>query len=123
MPNLVTVTLTERKQTCTDTYLFEFIDSAKNYYYCIANDLSLNDRYNKFIINSVTASADNTNAEIDFNLNTQYTYNIYENPSSSLSPVGLWNCETGIAKVLNAPTGSVYFTGSTVLPIYQVYAS
>lgn len=119
-PNLVVATLNERKRLCTGIYLLEFIDPAKTKNYSIVTDLLQNNRYNKFILNVVTGSANSGSGEINLPLTTQYTYNIYENPSSSFSPSGLWNCETGIAKVQAQKTESVHFTGSIVTPIYQI---
>lgn len=101
--NEIICTLTE-KQTLTNPYfLFVFKhDEAKIQTACIAPDSSsYPDRYNKFLIEE-NSSPDNLTAEITLANPSEYTYNIYEQASSTnLDPALADNLlETGKARVI-----------------------
>lgn len=97
--NVVVVTLSEKITIPNPNYLFEFINNqTQQKYYCIASDLSLYpDRYNKFTIVVKTTTPDPLDGEIQIPLGDEYTYNVYEQVSSTnLDPTGLTVVENGL---------------------------
>jgi hypothetical protein len=110
--NPITVTVTEKQMTTSSLFLFEFINAAGKFYTMAYDSASLN-RYNRFCITTTGSNADPTQGQIYLSLIGQYTYNIYEDPSGSLSPLGLNNCETGIMTVTTGSTPILAYTGST----------
>jgi len=97
--NVVVVTLSEKITIPSPNYLFEFINNqTQQKYYCISSDLSLYpDRYNKFTIVVKTTTPDPLDGEIQIPLGDEYTYNVYEQVSSTnLDPTGLTVVENGL---------------------------
>jgi hypothetical protein len=79
--------------------LFEFINNQTQIkYYCISSDLSLYpERYNKFTIVVKTTTPSPLVGEINIPLGDEYTYNVYEQVSSTnLVPTGLTVVENGL---------------------------
>ena len=83
--NVVVVTLSEKISIASPNYLFEFINNqTQQKYYCIQSDTSLYpERYNKFNIVVKTTTPTPLNGEINIPLGDEYTYNIYEQVSST----------------------------------------
>jgi hypothetical protein len=97
--NVVVLTLSEKVTIATPNYLFEFINNqTQQKYYCIASDTSLyTDRYNKFNIIVKTTTPSPLIGEIQIPLGDEYTYNVYEQVSSTnLNPSGLTVVENGL---------------------------
>jgi hypothetical protein len=92
--NTIILTLTEKQLLITPNYLFVFTNRSSNNVikFVVLNtaDLSLfKDRYNEFSIV--------TNSSFSSALEGQYTYEVYEQASSSnTNPTGLNKLETGI---------------------------
>jgi hypothetical protein len=92
--NTIVVTLTEKQLLTSPNYLFVFTNRSSNsvisFVKLYANDTSLyKDRYNEFSIV--------TNTYFSTALEGQYTYEIYEQASTSnTNPSGLNELETGI---------------------------
>jgi hypothetical protein len=88
------MTLTEKQLLITPNYLFVFTNRSSNniikFVVLNTSDLSLyKDRYNEFTIV--------TNTSFSTALEGQYTYEVYEQASTSnLNPTGLNKLETGI---------------------------
>lgn len=116
--NPTTVTVTEKQMTTSSLFLFEFVNSAGKYYTMAYDSASLN-RYNRFCITTTGSNCDPTQGQIYLPLIGQYSYNIYENPSGSLSPTNLNNCESGIMTLITGSTTITAFTGSTTA--YRFY--
>lgn len=124
--NKIAVTLTEKKQSNTTIYLFEFINQeSNNKFYCIAPDLSTSpNRYNAFCITETSGLSGTTNpnnAQVFLTLNGFYYYNIYENPNSVLVPKGLNEVETGKALVVAGSKISTPTYKSKINPGLIVY--
>jgi hypothetical protein len=100
--NTIILTLTEKQLLNDPNYLFVFTNRSSNnivkFVILNTSDLSLyKDRYNEFSIV--------TNTAFSSALEGQYTYEVYEQASSSnLNPTGLNKLETGI----------MWLSGSTV---------
>ena len=97
--NVVVLTLSEKVTIATPKFLFEFINNqTQQKYYCIASDTSLyTDRYNKFTIVVKTTTPSPLIGEIQIPLGDEYTYNVYEQVSSTnLVPTGLNVVENGL---------------------------
>ena len=92
--NTIIMTLTEKQLLITPNYLFVFTNRSSNniikFVVLNTSDLSLyKDRYNEFTIV--------TNTSFSTALEGQYTYEVYEQASTSnLNPTGLNKLETGI---------------------------
>ncbi len=92
--NTIILTLTEKQLLSNPNYLFVFTNRSTNnvikFVVLNASDLSLyKDRYNEFSIV--------TNTSFSSALEGQYTYEVYEQASSSnTNPTGLNKLETGI---------------------------
>ncbi len=97
--NVVVLTLSEKVTIATPNYLFEFINNqTQQKYYCISADTSLyTERYNKFTIVVKTTTPSPLIGEIQIPLGDEYTYNVYEQVSSTnLVPTGLTVVENGL---------------------------
>jgi hypothetical protein len=97
--NVVVLTLSEKVTIATPKFLFEFINNqTQQKYYCISADTSLyTDRYNKFNIIVKTTTPSPLIGEIQIPLGDEYTYNVYEQVSSTnLNPSGLNVVENGL---------------------------
>ena len=97
--NVVVLTLSEKVTISNPNYLFEFINNqTQQKYYCIASDTSLYlERYNKFNIIVKTTTPSPLIGEIQIPLGDEYTYNVYEQVSSTnLVPTGLTVVENGL---------------------------
>ena len=100
--NTIIMTLTEKQLLITPNYLFVFTNRSSNniikFVVLNTSDLSLyKDRYNEFTIV--------TNTSFSSALEGQYTYEVYEQASTSnLNPTGLNKLETGI----------MWLSGSTI---------
>ena len=97
--NVVVLTLSEKVTISNPKFLFEFINNqTQQKYYCIAADTSLYlDRYNKFTIVVKTTTPSPLIGEIQIPLGDEYTYNVYEQASSTnLVPTGLTVVENGL---------------------------
>jgi hypothetical protein len=97
--NVVVLTLSEKISIPSPNYLFEFINNQTQIkYYCISTDLSLYpERYNKFNIIVKTTTPSPLVGEIQIPLGDEYTYNVYEQVSSTnLVPTGLNVVENGL---------------------------
>ena len=100
--NTIIMTLTEKQLLITPNYLFVFTNRSSNniikFVVLNTSDLSLyKDRYNEFTIV--------TNTSFSTALEGQYTYEVYEQASTSnLNPTGLNKLETGI----------MWLSGSTI---------
>jgi len=83
--NTVALTLSEKTTITNATYLFEFINNQTGQkYYCIAADTSLyTDRYNLFNIIVQVAAPDPLLGQLQLILGDEYTYNIYEQASTT----------------------------------------
>jgi hypothetical protein len=97
--NVVVLTLSEKITISSPNFLFEFINNQTQIkYYCISADLSLYpERYNKFNIIVKTTTPSPLVGEINIPLGDEYTYNVYEQVSSTnLNPSGLTVVENGL---------------------------
>jgi hypothetical protein len=97
--NVVVLTLSEKITISSPNFLFEFINNQTQIkYYCISSDLSLYpERYNKFTIVVKTTTPSPLVGEIQIPLGDEYTYNVYEQVSSTnLVPTGLNVVENGL---------------------------
>ena len=97
--NVVVLTLSEKITISSPNFLFEFINNQTQIkYYCISSDLSLYpERYNKFNIIVKTTTPSPLVGEIQIPLGDEYTYNVYEQVSSTnLVPTGLTVVENGL---------------------------
>jgi hypothetical protein len=97
--NVVVLTLSEKITIASPNFLFEFINNQTQIkYYCISADLSLYpERYNKFTIVVKTTTPSPLVGEIQIPLGDEYTYNVYEQVSSTnLDPTGLTVVENGL---------------------------
>jgi hypothetical protein len=97
--NVVVLTLSEKISIASPNFLFEFINNQTQIkYYCISADLSLYpERYNKFTIIVKTTTPSPLVGEIQIPLGDEYTYNVYEQVSSTnLVPTGLTVVENGL---------------------------
>jgi len=97
--NVVVLTLSEKVTIATPKFLFEFINNqTQQKYYCISADTSLyTERYNKFNIIVKTTTPSPLVGEIQIPLGDEYTYNVYEQVSSTnLVPTGLTVVENGL---------------------------
>jgi hypothetical protein len=97
--NVVVLTLSEKISIASPNFLFEFINNQTQIkYYCISSDLSLYpERYNKFTIVVKTTTPSPLVGEINIPLGDEYTYNVYEQVSSTnLVPTGLTVVENGL---------------------------
>jgi hypothetical protein len=97
--NVVVLTLSEKITISSPNFLFEFINNQTQIkYYCISSDLSLYpERYNKFTIIVKTTTPSPLVGEIQIPLGDEYTYNVYEQVSSTnLVPTGLNVVENGL---------------------------
>jgi hypothetical protein len=97
--NVVVLTLSEKVTISNPKFLFEFINNqTQQKYYCIASDTSLyTERYNKFTIVVKTTTPSPLIGEIQIPLGDEYTYNVYEQVSSTnLVPTGLTAVENGL---------------------------
>ena len=97
--NVVVLTLSEKISIASPNFLFEFINNQTQIkYYCISADLSLYpERYNKFNIIVKTTTPSPLVGEIQIPLGDEYTYNVYEQVSSTnLVPTGLNVVENGL---------------------------
>jgi len=97
--NVVVLTLSEKITISSPNFLFEFINNQTQIkYYCISADLSLYpERYNKFNIIVKTTTPSPLVGEINIPLGDEYTYNVYEQVSSTnLVPTGLTVVENGL---------------------------
>jgi hypothetical protein len=97
--NVVVLTLSEKITISSPNFLFEFINNQTQIkYYCISSDLSLYpERYNKFNIIVKTTTPSPLVGEIQIPLGDEYTYNVYEQVSSTnLVPTGLNVVENGL---------------------------
>jgi len=97
--NVVVLTLSEKVTISNPKFLFEFINNqTQQKYYCIASDTSLyTERYNKFNIIVKTTTPSPLIGEIQIPLGDEYTYNVYEQISSTnLVPTGLNVVENGL---------------------------
>ena len=100
--NTIIMTLTEKQLLITPNYLFVFTNRSSNnvikFVVLNASDLSLfKDRYNEFSIV--------TNTNFSSALEGQYTYEVYEQASSSNTNI------TGLNKL---ETGIMWLSGSTM---------
>jgi hypothetical protein len=100
--NTIILTLTEKQLLITPNYLFVFTNRSSNniikFVVLNASDLSLyKDRYNEFSIV--------TNTNFSSALEGQYTYEVYEQASSSNTNI------TGLNKL---ETGIMWLSGSTM---------
>lgn len=114
--NYVFTTLTEKKVTSGDTYLFELVnEETKQRFYTVLEDNSTStERYNEFLL-LVTGSAAAQTGSLDLQLLGSYNYAIYETTSSLqiTSSCGLNQVEVGQAKVISLATSSIpAFTSS-----------
>jgi len=123
---LVVTLFAEDILTDNNIYLFEFINlTTRGYFYCVATDVSTSPfRHNDFCITE-TGPSGTTNpyaAQVNLPLPGQYSYNVYENPESVLSPSGLHRVESGKLLVMGVDTTQAAFQ-SAVNPNLQVYNS
>jgi hypothetical protein len=102
--NIFAVTVSEKKITDTDYYLFEFTnDTTRQKYYTVLVDTSdSKERYNQFTL-PLTPFAVPESGSLNLSLTGFYQYAIYENSGSNYvsSSDGLNVVETGKAKVLS----------------------
>ena len=113
--NTIVLTLTEKQLLTTPNYLFVFTNRSSNvvvsFVKLYATDTSLyKDRYNEFSIV--------TNTNFSSALEGQYTYEIYEQASTSnTNPSGLNKLETGIMWLLGT---TISFTEYTTTDTYTI---
>jgi hypothetical protein len=112
--NPVTVTVSELQQGTGSLFLWEFINgTSKVSSYTLAYDSASLNRYNRFCITTTGSNADSTQGQVYLPLLGQYLYNVYEDPSGSLSPTGLNLCEMGKMTLVSSSAVVTAFTGST----------
>lgn len=112
----VDLTLREKVSIDSPNYLFEFIsNNTKKKVYCIAIDTSLYpERYNRFSLTVMETTPDPLSAEIKLLTGDEYTYNVYEQESSTnLDPEGLNIVETGMMTYDKEITQRNQFNDST----------
>jgi Na+-transporting NADH:ubiquinone oxidoreductase subunit NqrA len=113
--NTIVLTLTEKQLLTNPNYLFVFTNRSSNevisFVKLNATDTSLyKDRFNEFSIV--------TNTYFNTALNGQYTYEIYEQVSTSnINPTGLNKLETGIMWLLGT---TMYYTEYTTIDTYTI---
>jgi hypothetical protein len=122
--NIVVLTLTENTTISDPNYLFEFVNETTNEkIYFIAQDTSLyTDRYNKFLITLSTEQAEDLlYGVIHLSLTGYYTYNVYQQSSSTnLNPddsEGL--VETGKVLYNFTPSDIIEHDATTLLLAYE----
>ncbi len=109
------LTLTEKQLLSNPNYLFIFTNRSSNlevkFVLLNATDVSLyKDRYNKFLIV--------TNTYFGSSLNGQWTYDVYEQTSTSnTNPAGLNKLESGIMMLNQAST---VFTEYATTDTYKI---
>ena len=115
--NTIVLTLTEKQLLTNPNYLFVFTNRSSNevisFVKLNATDTSLyKDRFNEFIIV--------TNTYFNTALNGQYTYEIYEQVSTSnINPSGLNKLETGIMWLLGTTMSYTEYTTTDTYTIRQ----
>jgi hypothetical protein len=115
--NTIVMTLTEKELLTTPNYLFVFTNRSSNeevkFVKLYATDTSLyKDRYNEFSIV--------TNTNFSTALEGQYTYEIYEQASTSnTNPSGLNKLETGIMWLGGTTLSYNQFTTTNTYTIRQ----
>jgi hypothetical protein len=124
--NQVVTTLTEKKQSCTRIYLIKLYNETTKYdFFCVVTDKSHSpNRYNLFCVTETSQSTGTTNpydGQLALPLSGFYSYHIYENPYSSLSPTGLHLVEQGKWLVLKNKFQEAPKYESGVNPKLQVY--
>lgn len=115
----IALTLTEKVTLSPVYFLFEFInDMTLTKYYVISSDTSTEtERYNLF---SITEGVDDqVNGSVALGDEGFYTYNVYEQSSSSnLDPSGLTIVETGKMKLFG---DNQTFTKNSITTSYVVH--
>jgi hypothetical protein len=115
--NTIVLTLTEKQLLTNPNYLFVFTNRSSNivisFVKLYATDLSLyKDRYNEFSIV--------TNTNFSTALEGQYTYEIYEQVSTSnTNPSGLNKLETGIMWLVGTTMSYTEYTTTDTYTIRQ----
>jgi hypothetical protein len=115
--NTIVLTLTEKQLLTNPNYLFVFTNRSSNevisFVKLNATDTSLyKDRFNEFSIV--------TNTYFNTALNGQYTYEIYEQVSTSnINPTGLNKLETGIMWLLGTTMSYTEYTTTDTYTIRQ----
>jgi len=115
--NTIVLTLTEKQLLTNPNYLFVFTNRSSNevisFVKLNATDTSLyKDRFNQFSIL--------TNTYFNTALNGQYTYEIYEQVSTSnINPSGLNKLETGIMWLLGTTMSYTEYTTTDTYTIRQ----
>jgi len=115
--NTIVLTLTEKQLLTNPNYLFVFTNRSSNevisFVKLNATDTSLyKDRFNEFSIV--------TNTYFNTALNGQYTYEIYEQVSTSnTNPSGLNKLETGIMWLLGTTMSYTEYTTTDTYTIRQ----
>ena len=115
--NTIVLTLTEKQLLTNPNYLFVFTNRSSNevisFVKLNATDTSLyKDRFNEFSIV--------TNTDFNTALNGQYTYEIYEQVSTSnINPSGLNKLETGIMWLLGTTMSYTEYTTTDTYTIRQ----
>jgi len=115
--NTIVLTLTEKQLLTNPNYLFVFTNRSSNevisFVKLNATDTSLyKDRFNEFSIV--------TNTYFNTALNGQYTYEIYEQVSTSnINPSGLNKLETGIMWLLGTTMSYTEYTTTDTYTIRQ----
>jgi hypothetical protein len=121
---LVVTLFAEDVLTDNNIYLFEFINLTTNgYFYCVATDVSTSPyRHNDFCITETgpSGSTDPYAGQVNLPLPGQYSYNVYENPQSVLTPSGLHRVESGKLLVVGVTAASPAFQ-SAVNPNLVAY--
>ena len=120
--NVVVLTLSEKITISSPNFLFEFINNQTQIkYYCIASDLSLYpERYNKFNIIVKTTTPSPLVGEIQIPLGDEYTYNVYEQVSSTnLVPTGLNVVENGLMTYDKVITSRVELESTLTRKAYE----
>jgi hypothetical protein len=120
--NVVVLTLSEKITISSPNFLFEFINNQTQIkYYCIASDTSLYpERYNKFNIIVKTTTPSPLVGEIQIPLGDEYTYNVYEQVSSTnLVPTGLNVVENGLMTYDKVITSRVELESTLTRKAYE----
>ena len=120
--NVVVLTLSEKITISSPNFLFEFINNQTQIkYYCISTDLSLYpERYNKFNIIVKTTTPSPLVGEIQIPLGDEYTYNVYEQVSSTnLVPTGLNVVENGLMTYDKVITSRVELESTLTRKAYE----
>jgi hypothetical protein len=120
--NVVVLTLSEKISISSPNFLFEFINNQTQIkYYCISTDLSLYpERYNKFNIIVKTTTPSPLVGEIQIPLGDEYTYNVYEQVSSTnLVPTGLNVVENGLMTYDKVITSRVELESTLTRKAYE----